>query len=320
MIIANSSMRMESFRTSTSVRMDANYVTTGGDNNFSFKEAMGSLNTKRLDRTQETQEDEMRAIEKIRQQCMMFLLRLLFGNRQYDFYNQNGLYSPFVTGSAPSSVNEIHYRYEEEHTEFDTTGTVITADGRKLDINLNVEMSRSFEEYYTQSHELPVNLCDPLVINLDTSVAEVCDEKFRFDLDCDGTNEQICRLSSQSGYLAIDLNKDGIINDGNELFGTKSGDGFKDLAAYDSDRNGWIDEADDVWKDLKILVQNNDGTDNLYSLSDKNIGAIYLGNVRTDFTQKNLMTGATDAVIRSTGLFLYEDGSAGTIQHIDLAG
>ena len=29
-----------------------------------------------------------------------------------------------------------------------------------------------------------------------------------------------------------------------ELFGTKSGNGFADLAKYDSDGNGWIDEAD----------------------------------------------------------------------------
>ncbi len=37
------------------------------------------------------------------------------------------------------------------------------------------------------------------------------------------------------------------INDGSELFGTSSGDGFKDLATYDEDENGWIDENDSIF-------------------------------------------------------------------------
>ena len=41
---------------------------------------------------------------------------------------------------------------------------------------------------------------------------------------------------------ALDINEDGKINDGKELFGTASGNGFGDLAAYDQDNNGWIDE------------------------------------------------------------------------------
>ena len=40
-----------------------------------------------------------------------------------------------------------------------------------------------------------------------------------------------------SGYLALDKNGDGTINDGSELFGTRNGDGFADLAQYDEDGN-----------------------------------------------------------------------------------
>ncbi|MFQ8776527.1 MAG: hypothetical protein ACLR78_02345 [Roseburia sp.] len=76
-------------------------------------------------------------------------------------------------------------------------------------------------------------LCDPLVINLDSNIANVSDQKFYFDIDADGSDDSISMLNSGSGYLALDRNGDGIINDGSELFGTQSGNGFADLAAYD---------------------------------------------------------------------------------------
>ena len=48
------------------------------------------------------------------------------------------------------------------------------------------------------------------------------------------------------------------------------------------------------------------------------MGAIYLGNVRSEY---GLKTAANDSLgqIRSTGIFLKENGQVGTIQHVDLA-
>jgi hypothetical protein len=50
-------------------------------------------------------------------------------------------------------------------------------------------------------------------------------------------------VSPRSGLLVIDKNLDGKVNDGSELFGPSTGDGFEKLARYDEDRNGWIDEG-----------------------------------------------------------------------------
>ena len=36
-----------------------------------------------------------------------------------------------------------------------------------------------------------MSYCDPLVINLDTNIAQVSDQKFFFDLDQDGKEEEI---------------------------------------------------------------------------------------------------------------------------------
>ena len=51
---------------------------------------------------------------------------------------------------------------------------------------------------------------------------------------------------------------------------------------------------------------------------DKDIGAIYLGNKETEFSVTN-QENRINAQVRKTGLFLYESGSAGTIQHVDMA-
>ena len=124
-------------------------------------------------------------------------------------------------------------------------------------------------------------------------------------------------LGSTSAFLALDKNGNGEIDDGSELFGTSSGDGFKDLSAYDLDKNGWIDEADEVFDKLRLWQVNADGTKTLYTLKDKDIGALYLGNVDTTFSVNN-DNNETNALIRKTGLFLREDGSAGTMAHVDL--
>ena len=181
-------------------------------------------------------------------------------------------------------------------------------------------MSRSFSQYIEEEFTIsPIEaLCDPLVINLEGGIAEVSDTKIRFDLDADGIVDEVSRLDPGSGYLALDKNGDGRINDGSELFGTKSGDGFSDLAAYDRDGNGWIDEADPIFEKLKIWITDENGIERLYSLKDKGVGAIYLGNADTSFDLKSA-DNVTNARIRKTGVFLYENGMAGTMQHLDLA-
>ena len=143
--------------------------------------------------------------------------------------------------------------------------------------------------------------------------------KFLFDLDADGKEEEVSFAGRGSGFLALDKNGDGKINDGSELFGTKSGDGFGDLAAYDEDGNGWIDEADSVFKDLKVWTKDENGKDVLMNLKDADVGAIYLGSAQTEFSLNNQATQQTNGIIRKTGVYLKESGGVGTVQHVDLA-
>lgn len=208
---------------------------------------------------------------------------------------------------------------EHEVTEYSTQGKVCTADGREITFGISVEMSRSFVEATEVYTEGSYVLKDPLVINLDSNIAEVSDKKFYFDIDADGKEEEISELGSGSGYLALDKNGDGIINDGSELFGTKSGNGFADLAAYDGDGNGWIDEADEIFSQLKVWVKDENGENRLLDLKEAGVGAIFLGSADTKFSLNNVETNATNAIIQKTGVYLRENGTAGTVQHVDLA-
>lgn len=207
---------------------------------------------------------------------------------------------------------------EKETTAFTAQGTVHTADGRDINFGVSFEMSRAFAAQYETYTKEEYLLCDPLVINMDASVTGVEDQKFYFDLDADGTQEEVSFVGQGSGFLALDKNNDGIINDGSELFGTKSGDGFGDLAAYDKDGNGWIDEADDIFKYLKVWTKDENGNDKLLDLKEANVGAIYLGSTDTQFSL-NDAANKTNGVIQKTGIYLKESGEVGTVQHVDLA-
>ena len=212
------------------------------------------------------------------------------------------------------------FHTEMEYTAFQSQGCVKTQDGRELTFNVEVEMSRAFCEKYDSifMQDIP-QTCDPLVFNLEGNIGKVSDQKFLFDLNADGAEEEISFTEQGSGFLALDKNKDGEINDGSELFGTRSGDGFKDLAEYDEDGNGWIDENDSVFDDLSIWILDKDGEKVQISLLKADVGAIYLGNASTEFSLKNEETHDTNGIIRKTGVFLKESGGAGTVQHIDLA-
>ncbi len=203
----------------------------------------------------------------------------------------------------------------EEHTSFQSTGTVVTADGRTLDFGISLEMSRSFESAFVSVGKEEV-YTDPLVINLDTDAASLSDVSFYFDLDCDGTKEELAALNAGSGYLALDRNGNGEIDDGSELFGAQSGDGFADLAQYDEDGNGWIDENDSIFSRLKVWTRCGEGESKLLSLQDADVGAIFLGKSATQFGLDS-GDGEEKGVIRSTGLYLKESGSVGTVQHLD---
>lgn len=235
--------------------------------------------------------------------------------------------APQATGTQarPTSAGfgieyDRHESYSEaEQTNFAASGTVTTADGREIKFDLQLSMSRQYHEESDISLRLgdAARKTDPLVLNFAGTAAQLSDQRFAFDLNADGSTENINFLTPGSGFLAFDRNGDGKINNGSELFGPTSGDGFQELAALDGDQNGWIDENDAAFKQLTLWTPDKTDKETLQSLTDAGVGAIALSRVTTPF---DLKTNANELLgqIRTSGIFLHEAGTAGTIQQIDL--
>jgi len=207
--------------------------------------------------------------------------------------------------------------HEKETMDFNAKGVVKTADGKEIDIDIQMHLNREYYEANKTEIRGGDALIDPLVLNFEGNAATLNQSKFEFDLDLDGNPDQISYLNSGSGFLVLDQNENGIVDSGKELFGPESGNGFQELAEYDSDGNGWIDEADPIFSQLRIWMKQEGAHDQLIGLGEVGVGAIYLGHASTNFQIKDF-NNELHGQIRESGIYLNENGTAGTIQEIDL--
>ena len=214
--------------------------------------------------------------------------------------------------------DRVEHHEEAEQTTFSTTGVVRTTDGKEIAVSVDLRMSREFVTHNEEHQRLGDAVRkDPLVINFGGTAAQLTTDKFSFDIDANGAADQISFVKPGSGFLTIDKNGDGKVNDGRELFGPETGDGFAELAGYDSDGNHWIDEGDAVFNRLRVWTKGAQGADQLLALGQVGVGAIYLGHVATQFSV-NDASNQQLGLVQSTGTWLGEKGGAGTIQHLDL--
>ncbi len=231
--------------------------------------------------------------------------------------------TPLSSSSAQAGsglVYERHEAYQEsEATAFSAEGVVQTSDGREIRFQLDLVMQRQYEseQHVELRYGDAAKPKDPLILNFTGTAAELTDTRFSFDLNADGQKEAMPLLKSGSGFLVFDRNRDGTVNDGRELFGPQTQNGFTELAQLDRDANGWIDEADPAFAQLGVWVLGADGQPVLQSLKDRGVGALALAHVGTEFSLKNAANQLLGQV-RSSGVFLEENGRVGALQQVDL--
>jgi len=203
--------------------------------------------------------------------------------------------------------------YESEKTSVCGSGVVKTCDGQEISFNYGLNMAREFNSQKVFDESGSLVLRDPLVLSFDGKASELTNARQNFNLDADGQLESIPGLAASSGFLVFDRNGNGKADDGSELFGATSGNGFSELATFDLDQNGWIDEGDPIYAQLAIW-----SGDSWSSLAGRGVGALYTGAVDAPFSLKNSDNGLLGE-IRAAGIYLSETGSVGSLQQLDLA-
>ncbi len=222
-------------------------------------------------------------------------------------------------------IEKSTYYHKKEYTQessinFQTQAQVKTNKGQiniDLDISFSQKFSESFEETFVSKK---VNYLDPLIINYNSNLNSFDNISsklsFEFDLNSDGKNELIPQLKEQAGFLAIDKNNNGTIDNGNELFGTNTGDGFAELKQYDEDGNSWIDENDSIFDSLLIWEKNENKEGSLIGLGQAGVGAIYLAAADSNFRYSKGVNQEY-ALLKQSSFYLKENGKAGLVTSSD---
>ena len=137
---------------------------------------------------------------------------------------------------------------------------------------------------------------DPLVVDLENDGFDMLNSEngVHFDLDGDILKEKTTWTSKKDGFLSIDLNDNGKIDNGSELFGDTFmlSDGkyaksaIEALTSLDKNRDGVIDAKDEVYSKLRIWRDENGNgiseAGELKSLADYNITSININDVKDE--------------------------------------
>ena len=164
---------------------------------------------------------------------------------------------------------------------------------------------------------------DPLAIDLDGDGIETVGIQagVLFDFDGDGIKTGTGWLKGDDGWLVLDRNHNGIIDNGSELFGVdtvlangqKATDGFAALRQLDSNNDGVFDARDAMFGEVRVWQDaNQDGISQageLKSLTALGIASIDL-NAKT--ATRNLGNGNVQTLTADAA-------GGGTVANLDLA-
>jgi hypothetical protein len=161
-------------------------------------------------------------------------------------------------------------------------------------------------------------LASPLILDTDDNgfSTNAKTDGVYFDLDNNGFAEKTAWTSGDA-FLTYDLNENGKIDNGGELFGNhtlvgekKAADGFAALAQYDENADGIIDENDDIYHLMRLWNDDGDGVSEdgeFKTLEEMGVSSIDL----TQTTPENATY--TDATVSGVSNAEIADGTSRTV-------
>lgn len=164
---------------------------------------------------------------------------------------------------------------------------------------------------------------DPLIIDLGETGIELrsLEHGVNFDLDNNGFAERTAWIGTEDGFLALDRNGNGSIDNGGELFGdqvilkdgSKSESGFEALAELDDNGDGIIDNKDSAFANLRVWIDaNHNGksdSNELKTLNETGIISISLEHSEVSIVDEE--TGAR--IAESASVTINKNGAVSTV-------
>lgn len=164
---------------------------------------------------------------------------------------------------------------------------------------------------------------DPLIIDLGETGIELrsLEHGVNFDLDNNGFAEKTAWIGTEDGFLALDRNGNGSIDNGGELFGdqvilkdgSKSESGFEALAELDDNGDGIIDNKDSAFANLRVWIDaNHNGksdSNELKTLNETGIISISLEHSEVSIVDEE--TGAR--IAESASVTINKNGAVSTV-------
>ncbi|MCR5600011.1 MAG: hypothetical protein K6G33_04635, partial [Ruminococcus sp.] len=167
---------------------------------------------------------------------------------------------------------------------------------------------------------------DPLVVDLGAVGIELNSvvNGVHFDLDKNGFAEKTGWIGKEDGFLALDRNENGFIDDGGELFsdqvalknGEVSKSGFEALAELDDNvdeetgkvGDGVIDANDSEFENLRVWIdENQNGISEENEL--KTLDELGITSISLDHSDKNIVDEETRTMVTESANVSFKDGS-----------
>ena len=163
---------------------------------------------------------------------------------------------------------------------------------------------------------------DPIILDLDGNGFSFSDLStgVAFDINADGNVDQVAWNTSGDGILAMDIDNDGVIDDGSEIFtpsfaGGSFASGGEALASLDSNGDGVIDADDEAF--AKLLIWQDADAD---GVSDEGeLSSLVANGIASIAAPSNPASGEIDGQsVIGEGAFTWADGTTGTYVEVAL--
>ncbi len=183
------------------------------------------------------------------------------------------------------------------------------------------EISAWLDDHFGLLRDLPNSVLslfrrDPLVLDLNGDgihLTALDGSSIHFDFDHDGFAERTGWVSPQDGILVRDINGNGQVDSGAELFGSTNQDGFAVLETMDTNGDGKIDANDANFDQLRVWqdLNQNGAVDvgEMKTLADAGIQSLSLTTTHVNGTNAGHGVGYEASFTRA-------DGTTGTAQTI----